>query len=233
MERCIGDHTGAQIILGGGCAKVETDELKSLTRASLVSLSVRRIPVISTLMLLIVALAACGGGPATTTTIPTLGLGISLHDAEQFFNQQGGKGWIPGEYTGGEVGYAAGNATGHFCPTQLSGPVKNLNHIYVGCLNEAGSTATPEEVAAIIQATVHRVVPGATDWARETMASLSTSSSSATSTRTKISGPTYLSIAQTQEGVVLVIEPEVLAKGQRLPGTPGATSTTSTTSTTS
>jgi hypothetical protein len=189
----------------------------------------RRIPVIATLMLLMVALAACGGGPATTT-IPTLGIGISLHEAEQFFNQQGGGGWIPGEYTGGKVGYAGGNATGHFCPTQLNGPVKDLNHIYVGCVNEAVAKVTPEEAEAVIQATVHRVVPGATDWARETMASLSSSSSSATSIRTKIFGPTYLSITGMPTGAVLVIEPEISATGQRLPGTPGATSTTSTTS---
>ena len=167
--------------LGGGCgAKFTTDELKSPTRASLVPWSMRRIPVIATLMLLIVTLAACGGGPATTT-IPTIGLGVSLHEAEQFFNQQGGGGWIPGEYTGGEIGYAGGNATGRYCPAQLSGQVKELNHIYVACLNTPATKVTPEETAAVIQATVHRFVPGATDWARETMASLSSSSSSATS----------------------------------------------------
>jgi hypothetical protein len=191
----------------------------------------RRIPVIATLMLLIVTLAACGGGPATTT-IPTIGLGVSLHEAEHFFNQQGGGGWIPGEYTGGEIGYAGGNLTGRYCPAQLSGQVKELNHIYVACLNTPATKVTPEETAEVIQATVHRFVPGATDWARETVASLSSSSSSATPTHTKISGSTYLSISQTQPGVILEIEPELLAKGQRLPGTPGATSTTSTTSTT-
>jgi hypothetical protein len=188
----------------------------------------RRIPAIATFMLLVVALAACGGSPATTT-IPTLGLGISLHHAEQFFNQQGGGGWIPGEVTGGEIGYAAGNAAGRYCPAQLSGEVGNLNHIYVACLNQAVAKATPEEAAAIIEATVHRVVPGATDWARETMATLSSSSSTATSTYTKISGPTYLSISQSPPGLVLEIEPELNAKGERLPGTPGATSTTNTT----
>src|SRR5271163_31484 len=156
----------------------------------------RRIPVIVTLLLFIVALAACGGGPATTTTIPTPGLGISLHDAEQFFNQQGGGEWRPGEYTGGIVGYSAGNASGHFCPAQLNGRAIDLNHIYVACLNEPPAKATPEETAAVIGATVHRVVPGATDWARETAASLSSSTSSATSIGTKISGPTYLSITQ-------------------------------------
>ena len=192
----------------------------------------RRIPVVATLLLFIVALAACGGGPATKT-IPTLGLGVSLHEAEHFFNQQGGGEWRAGEYTGGVVGYAAGNASGHFCPAQLNGETKNLNHIYVACLNEADATATPQETAAVIEATVHRVVPAATDWARETMASLTSSPSSATSIRSKISGPTYLSITQTDQGTVLVIEPEILATGQRQPGTPGAASTTSTTSTTS
>ena len=224
-RRVLGRHR-RPILLGGGCAaKFRTDELKSLTRASLVPWSMRRIPVIATLMFLIVVVAACGGGPATTT-IPTIGLGVSLHDAEHFFNLQGGGGWIPGEYTGGEIGYAGGNATGRYCPAQLSGQVKELNHIYVACLNVTATKVTPEETAAVIQATVHRFVPAATDWARETMASLSSSSSSATSTRTKISGSTYLSISQSQPGVVLEIEPVLLAKGQRLPGTPRATSTT-------
>jgi hypothetical protein len=193
----------------------------------------RRVPVIATLLLFIVALTACGGGPGTTTTtIPTLGLGISLHDAKQFFNHQGGGDWKLGEYTGGEVGYAAGNASGHFCPTQLNGRTIDLNHIYVACLNEAGvgTRATPEEAAAVVEATIHRVVPGATEWARKTLASSGSSSSSDGSIRTKISGPTYLSITQGGEGMVLVIEPEINAAGQRLPGTPGATSTTSTTS---
>jgi hypothetical protein len=190
----------------------------------------RRIPVIATLTLFIVALAACGGGQPATTTVPTPGLGISLHDAEQFFNQRGGGEWRAGQYTGGQVGYAAGNANGHYCPSELSGRAKDLNHIYVGCLNEAQAEVTPEEAATVIQATVHRVVPAATNWAQEATASLTSSSSSAGSVRTTISGSTYLSITRAQSGLVLVIEPEVQATGQRLPGTPGATSTTSTTS---
>src|ERR1700728_3416595 len=98
-RRVLGRHTRRTTWRGGCGAKVRTDELKSFPCASLVSLPMRRIPVIATLMLLLVALAACGGGPATTTMIPTLGLGISLHEAEQFFDQQGGGGGIPGEYT--------------------------------------------------------------------------------------------------------------------------------------
>jgi hypothetical protein len=203
--------------------KGKTEELKSLTRASLLPWPMRRIPAIAMSMLLFGALAACGGGQPAT--IPALGLGISLHDAEKLFRQLGGEGWTLGAYTGGHVGYAGGNASGHFCPTQLSGPVRNLNHIYVGCLNEAVAPVTPEETAAVIEATVHRVVPDATDWARQTMTSLN-SSSSTTSVHTKISGPNYLSISKSPAGVVLVIEPLISAEGQRLPGTPGATSTT-------
>jgi hypothetical protein len=186
----------------------------------------RRAPVIATLLLLVGALAACGSGPATKT-IPTPGLGISLHEAERFFNQQGGGGWRTGQYTGGTVGYAAGNASGHFCPTQLSGRARELNRFYVGCLNEAVAQVTPEEAAAVIEATVHRVVPAATGWARDTTASFNSSSSSAMPVSTKISGSTYLSITQAQGGMVLAIEPKVLAAAQRLPGTPKATTTTS------
>jgi hypothetical protein len=187
----------------------------------------RRAPVLATLLLFVVALAACGGSPATIT-IPTPGLGISLHEAEQFFNKQGGGGWKFGEYTGGTVGYAAGNASGQFCPTQLSGRTKELNRIYVGCESEELAEVTPQEAAAVIEATVHRVVPAATGWAREATASLTTTSSSATPESTKTYGPTYLSITQAPAGgMLLTIEPKVVATAQRLPGTSQAASTTS------
>ena len=161
-------------------------------------------------------LAACSSTPETKT-IPTPNLGVSLHEAEQFFKGMGGGGWKYGEYTGGVVGYAAGDAQGYYCEVQLSGRAAALNNVFVACLPSGSSKSTPQQAAKVFNTTVHRFVPDAYKWAQETTAGLTANPSSVLSTDHKVVNSTHVEIQQSSEGATLVIEPEVTAKAQPAP----------------
>ncbi len=164
-------------------------------------------------MSLTVLLAACSSTPETTT-IPTPNLGVSLHEAEQFFKGMGGGGWKYGAITGGIVGYASGDGQAYYCDVQLSGRVVALNNLFVGCLPSGASKSTPQQAAKVINATVHRFVPDASKWAQETTAGLTANPSSVLSSDHKIVNSTYVEIQHSSAGASLVIEPEIIAKAQ-------------------
>jgi hypothetical protein len=179
----------------------------SITAASLVSLTL--------------LLAACGSGsgsgsgsPPTTKPIPTPNIGVSLNAAKKFFNGMGGGKWTIGEITGGLVGYASGDAQGYHCDVELSGQVFALNRVLVGCLPTGPSASTPQQATEVFNATVHRFVPGASQWAQETTTALTANPSSAQSTETKVVNSTSVEIQASPSGATLVIEPEVIAKAQ-------------------
>jgi hypothetical protein len=109
-------------------------------------------------------LAACSSGPP-----PPAGLGVSSKQVVHFFSTLGGDGWKLTMY-GGAVGFAGGDAGGHYCPTVLLGSRENVTHINVICWHN-GSTysSTPQQSAGIITATVNRFAPGASKWAEKTV----------------------------------------------------------------
>lgn len=173
----------------------------------------RRAPITAaSLVSLTVLLAACSGPSAKPIPIPNLG--VSLRQAQHFFNGMGGGGWKPGALTGGVVGYAAGDGQGHYCDVQLSGRVVALNYVLVGCLPSGASKSTPQQAATVIDATVHRFAPAASKWAQDVTAGLVANPSGAASSHRKTVGSTSVEIQQSPAGATVVIQPEVIAKAQ-------------------
>ena len=129
----------------------------------------------------------------------------------------GGGGWTVGAFTGGVIGYASGDGQTHHCDVQLSGRAVALNHVFVACLPSGAGKSTPQQAAEVINATVHRFVPGASKWAEETTAGLIANPSGVASSHHKIVNSTFVEIQQSPQGATLVIEPEIIAKGQPPP----------------
>lgn len=183
----------------------------------LVSSAVRRISITASLVTLTLLFAACSSSPQTKA-IPSPNLGVSLHEAEKFFNGMGGGGWRYGEYTGGVVGYAAGDGHAYYCDVLLSGRLVALNRVFVGCAPDGPNKSTPQQAAKVFDATVHRFAPDASQWAEEITAGLTANPSSAVSNQQKIVNSKSVDIQQSSSGATLTIEPEVLAKEQPAPG---------------
>lgn len=158
--------------------------------------------------------AACSSPPPENKTVPTPNLGVSLHEAERFFNGMGGGGWKVGQYTGGEVGYASGNGDEYVCDVLLSGRVVALNRVYVGCSPDGPIKSTAQQAAEVFNATIHRFAPDASKWAAQTTAGLTANPSSVVSNQHKIVNSTFVEIQQSSAGATLVIEPEIIAKAQ-------------------
>lgn len=99
-----------------GCPSLVSSGVRraSLTAASLVSLTL--------------LLAACSSTPQPTA-IPNLSIGVSLHEAQKFFNGMGGGGWKVGSITGGVIGYASGDGRVYHCVVQLGGRAVALNRV--------------------------------------------------------------------------------------------------------
>jgi|GEM_PF-4320935 len=122
--------------------------------------------------------------------------------------------WTPGAYTGGIAGYAAGSAQGPICPTLIAGTT-NVSRIFVTCRLNGAPGGVPAEESAIINATIRHFVPGAASWAQQTLAAAPPPTGSRAPASKTTSDGKSVQITHSADDVLLVIEPEALARSDK------------------
>ncbi len=159
----------------------------------------RRLLAIATLAVL---LGACST-QALPPSPPPPTLGVKVGAVKTFFESHGGGHWTVGQLTGGEVGYAAGNAQGQYCPMLIDGA--EVSEILITCRLNGPSSSTPQEVTAVVQGAIDHFVPGASAWAAQNLSDEFASKAPSDFAKTT-SGHKSVKIVRTPADLILTIQ---------------------------